>query len=65
MKSNVGTIDRVFRILLAVVIAILYFTGNIWGITAIVLGIFGLVFLATAFIGFCPLYAPFKFSTKK
>ena len=65
MKLNVGTVDRVLRILLAVVIGILYFTGNIWGITAIILGIFGIAFFVTAIIGFCPLYAPFGINTKK
>ena len=65
MVKNMGTVDRVVRIVLAVVVAILYFSGAISGIAAIILGIFALVFVVTSFVGFCPLYLPFKFSTRK
>ncbi len=58
-----GTVDRVVRVLLAIVIIVLYLTGNITGIAAIILGIFALVFILTSLIGFCPLYVPFKIST--
>jgi len=60
-----GLVDRSIRTVLAVVIAILYFTNQISGITAIVLGLFAVVFLITSFMSFCPLYAPFKLSTLK
>ncbi len=63
MKKNMGKIDRVIRILFAVVIGILYFNDSISGLTAIILGIFAIVFLATSFIGFCPLYRLFNIST--
>ncbi len=65
MKKNMGTFDRVIRILLAVVVAILYFTNQISGTLAIILGLFAVVFMLTSLIGFCPLYVPFKLSTKK
>jgi hypothetical protein len=65
MKKNMGLVDRSVRTVLAVVIAILYFTNQISGITAIVLGLFAVVFLITSFMSFCPLYAPFKLSTLK
>ncbi len=65
MKKNMGTIDRVIRTLLAVIVAILYFTGQITGTAAIILGIFAVIFLITSAIGFCPLYVPFKLSTMK
>jgi len=65
MKKNMGTVDRVIRILLAVVVAILYFTNQISGTLAIILGLFAVIFVLTSFIGFCPLYVPFKLSTKK
>lgn len=65
MTKNVGTVDRIVRFVLAVAIAILYFTGVISGTLAIILGVLALVFLATSIIGFCPLYAPFKLSTVK
>ena len=60
-----GLVDRSIRTVLAVVIAILYFTNQISGIAAIVLGLFAVVFLLTSFMSFCPLYAPFKLSTIK
>lgn len=65
MKKNMGLIDRVTRILLAVVIAILYFTHQISGTTAIILGVIAVIFVATSFISFCPLYLPFGISTTK
>jgi hypothetical protein len=63
MKKNMGTIDRIIRILLAIVIIILYMAGSITGVAAIILGILAVVFILTSLIGFCPLYVPFKIST--
>jgi len=63
MKKNMGTIDRIIRILLASVVIILYITGSITGFAAIILGILAIVFIITSMIGFCPLYMPFKIST--
>lgn len=65
MKKNMGTIDRVIRILLAIAVAVLYLTGNITGIAAIILGVVAVVFILTSVIGFCPLYVPLKISTIK
>ena len=65
MKKNMGTVDRTIRILLAVVVLVLYLTGNITGLAAVILGIIALVFVLTSIIGFCPLYVPFKISTIK
>jgi fatty acid desaturase len=63
MKKNMGSADRTIRISLAVLVAILYFTGVIGGTLAIILGILAAVFVVTSFVSFCPLYAPFKIST--
>ena len=63
MKKNMGTIDKVIRILLAVVVIVLYMNDSITGVAAIILGIVAFVFIATSLIGFCPLYLPFKIST--
>ena len=65
MKTNMGSADRVIRILVAVVIAILYFTNQITGTTAIILGVLAVIFVATSFMSFCPLYLPFGISTRK
>ena len=56
MKKNMGNIDRIVRIILAVVFAALYFTGVLTGTVGIVVLVLGAVFLATSFISFCPLY---------
>lgn len=65
MKKNMGTIDRVIRVLIAVVIAILYFSNVISGVLGIVLLVIGAIFLLTSIVSFCPLYLPFKLNTGK
>ena len=65
MKPNMGTLDKVVRILVAVVIAALYFTNQISGVLAIVLLILSGVFILTSIIGVCPLYLPLGISTRK
>jgi hypothetical protein len=65
MKKNVGTIDKVVRILVAVVISGLYFANLISGAVAIILLILAGVFILTSFMSFCPLYYPFSISTRK
>ena len=56
MKQNMGIVDRVIRIALAVVVAILYFTGKISGVLAIILGVVAVVFVLTSLMGNCPAY---------
>lgn len=63
MKRNMGTADRVIRTMAAVIIALLYYYNVISGTLGIVLLILAGIFLLTSFINFCPLYAPFGFST--
>ncbi len=65
MKKNMGNADRIIRVLVAVAIAALYFTDQISGTLAIILGLVALMFVLTSSISFCPLYLPFKLSTKK
>lgn len=65
MKKNMGTADRVIRFALAIVVAILYFTGKISGLAAIVLGVFALAFFVTSLIGHCPAYTPLGIKTIK
>lgn len=60
-----GSTDKIIRIAIAVIIAILYFTNTISGTVALVLGAFAVIFLLTSFISFCPLYYPFGISTRK
>lgn len=65
MKQNMGAIDRVIRIILAIVVLVLYLTGNITGTAAIILGIIAVIFFLTSLVGFCPAYVLFGISTKK
>ena len=65
MKPNIGTADRIIRAVLAIILAVLYFSGTVTGTLGIILLVLAGVFLLTSMISFCPLYAPFKFSTRK
>lgn len=63
MKYNMGTIDKMIRILIAAVFVILYSTEVISGIPGIILLVFAGIFIVTSIIGFCPLYKPLKINT--
>jgi hypothetical protein len=65
MRINIGPVDRIIRLVLAAVIAVLYLTNAINGTWAVILGILAVAFFVTSFVGFCPLYVPLGISTKK
>ncbi len=65
MKKNMGTIDRVLRIVIAAVVAVLYFSGTISGTLGIVLLVLAVVFLLTSLLGVCPLYFPLGLKTNR
>jgi Inner membrane protein YgaP-like, transmembrane domain len=65
MKKNVGSTDKIIRILLAVLFAIFIFTNVVTGWLAIVLGILAVVFLLTALLNFCPIWFGLKINTTK
>ena len=65
MKRNIGIVDRVIRIALAAVVAVLYFTHHLSTVAAVILGILAVIFLVTGLVGVCPLYLAFGFSTKR
>lgn len=65
MKTNMGSADRLIRVIVALVIAGLYFTHTISGLTATILIILAVVFVLTSVVKTCPLYMPFGISTKK
>jgi len=65
MKKNMSSTDRIIRVLLAAVFAILYFTGTVTGTLGLVLLVLGGVFVLTSLISFCPLYTIFGISTCK
>jgi len=63
MKKNMGSADKTIRIILAIIMVILYFTGIVSGLFGIILIILALIFVLTSFLSFCPLYLPFGLST--
>jgi hypothetical protein len=65
MKKNVNSIDKVIRVLLAVVLGILILTNQVTGILAIIFGVLAVVLLLTSFLSFCPIYAMLNLSTLK
>lgn len=65
LNKNMGTLDRIIRLVIAAVIAVLYFTGNLSGLAAIILGILAVIFVVTSLVSFCPTYLPFGLSTRK
>ena len=65
MIENLGLIDRLIRILFAVTIIALYLTGSITGVAAVILGALAFAFVFTGIMGWCPLYMPFRFSTRR
>lgn len=65
MTLNMGTVDRIIRLVIVAIIVILYLMGKLSGAIAIVLGIVAVAFFATSLIGWCPTYALLGISTKK
>ncbi len=65
MKPNMGTIDKIFRITLAAVAAILYFTHVVTGTLGIVVLVVAAVLVLTSLISFCPLYPVLGINTGK
>ena len=65
MKTNVGSIDRVLRVLIAVAASILYFTETVEGTLGYIVLAVGAIMLLTALIGFCPIYSIVGLSTCK
>jgi len=65
MTQNMGLIDRVIRVVLAITFAALYYFEIVTGTIGIILLVLAAVFVLTSTIAFCPLYKPIGLSTKK
>ncbi|KAA9040583.1 DUF2892 domain-containing protein [Ginsengibacter hankyongi] len=63
MKKNIGSADRIIRLLLAALVAFLYFTNIISGVSGIILLLVGVALLLTSLVGTCPLYILFGLNT--
>jgi len=59
MNKNIGTIDRVFRVVFGLLILVLGIVYSSW------LGLIGLMPIITALAGRCPAYLPFSITTCK
>jgi len=64
MKRNMGNTDRGARAIIGIVMMGVGFSV-LGGAAAIAVGVIGAVLFATSLIGWCPLYVPFRFSTRK
>ena len=68
MKTNVGSTDKLIRIILAIVLGTLYLTNTVSGVVGIIVLVFAVILIATSVISFCPIYPLFginTFPTKK
>lgn len=65
MKSNLGTVDKIMRLVIAAAIAVLCLTGIATGTFAIVLIVLAGILVLTSLISFCPLYYLFGIKTCK
>ena len=63
--KNMGSADRILRVVVALIVGVLFFTEVITGILAIVLLIVAGIFLLTSLVSTCPLYLPFGIKTFK
>ena len=63
MKKNMGSMDRIIRVIMAAIVFALYYTGTITGTLGIVLIVLAAVFVLTSLVSVCPLYLPFGLST--
>lgn len=65
MIKNMGSADRIIRVVVALIMVALIVTGAAKGILAVIFGVLAAVFILTSVVSFCPLYLPFKLSTRK
>ena len=65
MKANLGTADRIIRLLLAAALLAMYFLHVVEGTTAIILLIVGALLAVTSFMSFCPIYYALHLRTNK
>lgn len=65
MKKNMGSTDKLVRVIIAILIAVLYFTGVLKGTLGIVLLVLAGIFIVTSLVGFCPLYTILGWNTRK
>jgi hypothetical protein len=65
MKKNIGSIDKSLRVLIAVIVAGLYYFNIIEGTLAYILMALAIILLVTSLVNFCPLYTILGINTCK
>lgn len=65
MRKNMGSLDQIIRLVVAITVGLLIITNVITGLLAIILGILAAVFLLTSLVSFCPLYTLLGINTTK
>ena len=63
MKSNIGVLDKIVRLSIILIIGALYLVGALDGLAAIIFAGIGIYLALTSFVGFCPIYRVFSFTT--
>lgn len=63
MKKNMGGADRIIRVVIAAIVATLFFMNILTGVLGITLLVISGVLVLTSFVSFCPLYLPFGITT--
>lgn len=63
MKKNMGSTDKIVRIILAALVVLLFATNVVSGMLGYVLLTFAAIFVLTSLISFCPLYPIFGLNT--
>lgn len=63
MKKNMGSADRIIRLLIAAIAVFLYFNGTLTGTLGIVALVVAVIFTLTSVMSFCPLYTLLGIST--
>jgi len=65
MKKNMAIADRIFRVVLVALVAVLYFSHVLSPVAAIILGVLAVVFLLTSIVATCPIHLLLTISTKR
>jgi hypothetical protein len=65
LQQNVGSLDRIIRVVLGIALIVLALTQVLTGALAIIAIVLGIVFIVTAVFSFCPIYAALKLNTKQ
>jgi hypothetical protein len=64
-KINEANWDRIARVILGIILLFLGLGVATSAVLGIIFDVLGVILLVTGLVGFCPLYALLKFSTKK